>query len=274
MKTIKIVTLCAVLSVTGISAQQIDTSLVEDYFAARANYSSNELMVRAAFALLNTPYVAHTLEGNAEETLVVNLRELDCMTFVENCVALSTAAQEPQPDYERFVRQLQKIRYRDGVISGYTSRLHYTTDWIFNNAHKGIIEDVTAALGGKPFQVRVGFMSAHPESYSSLQHNPVDTEKMAAIENAINQRNTYSYIPKNEIRKRQSQIKSGDIVGFTTGIPGLDISHVGIAYWHNGQLSFIHASTKANKVVINPEPLVDYCKAIKTNTGIVVLRVK
>jgi cell wall-associated NlpC family hydrolase len=281
------IALLLIFSVTSIYAQQIDTDLpkderiVREYFnsllpagedSAHPNYTPNELMVKAALFLLNTPYVAHTLEGNAEEELVINLRELDCMTFVENCLALSRAAQYPYPDYEYFVRHLKEIRYRDGIINGYTSRLHYTTDWITDNAGMGILEDITYALGGKRFQAHVGFMSSHPDLYPGLKENSQDTEVMRLIENTINQRTTYYYIPQNEIKDKQSLIKSGDIIGFTTGLSGLDISHLGIACWNKGQLSFIHASTKYKKVVINPESLADYCGMIKTNTGIMVLR--
>ena len=38
---------------------------------------------------LGTPYVAGTLETKGAEHLVVNLREYDCVTFVENVVALA-----------------------------------------------------------------------------------------------------------------------------------------------------------------------------------------
>ena len=56
--------------------------------------SASELSGRAnvtvffARKLLGLPYVAHTLEVNRRERLVVNLRQLDCTTYVENVVAL------------------------------------------------------------------------------------------------------------------------------------------------------------------------------------------
>jgi hypothetical protein len=289
MKAIQTILLFSIFSVLSVSAQQIDNDLPKDeqiireYFnsllpvpgdSAHSNYSPDELMVKSALFLLNTPYVAYTLEVNGEEELVVNLRELDCMTFVENCLALSRAAQYPYPDYDYFVRQLKYIRYRGGIIHGYTSRLHYTTDWIADNVGKGTIEDITYALGGKRFLPHVGFMSSHPDLYPGLKESSQDVEVMISIENTINQRTTYYYIPQNEIREKQSLIKSGDIICFTTNLPGLDISHLGIAYWNKGQLSFIHASTKYKKVIINPESLADYCGMIKTNTGIMVLRPK
>ncbi|MDR0865578.1 MAG: DUF1460 domain-containing protein [Candidatus Symbiothrix sp.] len=287
MKAIQTILLFSLFSVTGVFAQQPDNDFPKDeqivrgYFnsllpapedTVQSNYSPDELMLKAAFFLLKTPYVAQTLEGNAEEELVVNLHELDCMTFVENCLALSRAAQYPFPDSDYFVRQLKYIRYRSGIIHGYTSRLHYTTDWIADNVGKGTIEDITYALGGKRFQPHLGFMSSHPDLYPGLSENSQDVEVMISIERAINQRNTYYYIPQNEINDKQALIKSGDIICFTTNLPGLDISHLGIACWNKGQLSFIHASSKYKKVIINPESLADYCGTIKGNTGIMVLR--
>lgn len=43
---------------------------------------------------LGVPYVAATLEGHDPECLVVNLRQLDCTTLVENVAALTWACQE------------------------------------------------------------------------------------------------------------------------------------------------------------------------------------
>jgi hypothetical protein len=211
------------------------------------------------------------LEVNAEEQLVVNLNELDCTTLVENCLALSRVAQQANPESDLFAKELQKIRYRKGIISGYTSRLHYTSDWIYDNVSKGIIEDITASIGGKALQFNVHYMSSHPDKYSGLMNKPLEIQKIAEIEKQINQRD-YFYIPRNEIEKRASLIQSGDIICFTTALPGLDISHVAIAYWDNEKLTFIHASSKAKKVIINPESLSDYCRSIKSNTGIIVLR--
>ncbi|MDR1914462.1 MAG: DUF1460 domain-containing protein, partial [Clostridiales bacterium] len=198
----------------------------------RKNFSLSDLMINAAFSLLNTPYVPAVLERNDEEKLVVNLQELDCMTFVENCLALSRSAQYSSPDYDYFVRELRKIRYRKGVIQGYTSRLHYTTDWLYDNAEKGIMEDITYALGGKKFKPQVSYMSSHPDLYPALKDNLPEVERMIEIENQINRRNSYYYIPRNEIQEKTALIKNGDIICFTTSLPGLDISHLGIAYWN------------------------------------------
>jgi len=249
-----------------------DRTIAETYFRLTMNNSIDSEIVRAALIFLGTPYVGGTLERSEEEELIINLQEVDCMTLVEYCLALSRTVQLPSPDWESFMQELRQIRYRNGIINGYASRLHYTTDWIFNNVGKGIIEDVTHALGGRRFKADVHFMSENCEKYPHLADDPEAVQQIALIEKAINARNIYYYIPKNEIAQHQSKIKSGDIICFTTSIAGLDISHLGIAYWNKQQLTFIHASSTAKKVIINPESLIDYCSAIRSCTGIMVLR--
>ena len=249
-----------------------DRTIAETYFRLTMNNSIDSEIIRAALTFLGTPYVGGTLERSEKEELIVNFHEIDCMTLVEYCLALSRTVQLPSPDWESFERELRQIRYRNGIINGYVSRLHYTTDWIFENAGKGIIEDVTYALGGRKFKTDVHYMSENYEKYPHLADNPEVVQQISLIEHAINERNIYYYIPKGEIVQHQSKIKSGDIIGFTTSILGLDISHLAIAYWNKQQLTFIHASSSAKKVIINPESLIDYCNAIRTCTGIVVLR--
>jgi hypothetical protein len=259
----------------GIGVQE--KQIMRQYFVPlsadiKMSYTPNELMVKAALSLLDTPYVEATLDVNEEEELVVNLHELDCTTFVESCFALSRAAQYDFPDYEYFTRELRKIRYRNGIIEGYTSRLHYTSDWIFDNRGKDIIEDISYALGGKRLKVNVHYMSSHADAYPALKKNPEDVKIMAGIEKRINLRNNYYYIPRNEINEKALQIKSGDIICFVTSTTGLDISHLGIAYWNKKELTFIHASSKAKKVIINPESISDYCFKSASNKGIIILR--
>jgi hypothetical protein len=249
-----------------------DSILLKTAFNTIPRTTVDSAIVNVALFFLNTPYVANTLEVSEEENLLVNLREMDCTTFVENCLALARALQYPSPDTDYFKRELRQIRYRKGIINGYVSRLHYTSDWMFDNVEKGLIENVTYALGGYKWNPEVSFMSQNADKYPRLKSSPENVQSIEAIEKEINARKNYYYIPKAEVIKQQSLIKNGDIICFTTSVAGLDISHLGIAYRHKGQLTFIHASSKTKKVIVNPESLTDYCLMIKTNTGIVVLR--
>ncbi|MCL2738692.1 MAG: DUF1460 domain-containing protein [Bacteroidales bacterium] len=252
-----------------------DRQIVQNYFAqikAADKLDFNDLLINTARFFLNTPYVGHTLEVGDEERLIINLRELDCMTFMETCVALSRVVAAGTPDFDSYCRQLQGIRYRGGVIDGYTSRLHYTSDWMADNIDTGIVEDVTRLAGGKPLHLKLSFMSSRSDAYRHLKGYPDRVAFMRQVEERVNTRGGYYYIPKQEIKRHQEHIKSGDIIGFTTSTEGMDISHIGIAYWQNGELGFIHASSTEKKVVVDAQSLSDYCAGIRTNTGIIVLR--
>ena len=228
------------------------------------------LMDETAKFFLGVPYVGKTLEYEPER-LIVNLREMDCMTFVENVLALAEASASGTPSWQTYLEKLQQIRYRDGKIEDYTSRLHYTSDWIYENEKKGLIADITKEIGGVPLAMDVSFVSTHPESYMQLQSHPEYIAVMAKKEKEINSRQYY-YIPKEEIDKQEAQIRTGDIVCFITSIKGLDISHVGIVHKEGDKMTFIHASSGKKRVIINEESLQDYVLGIKKSKGIMVLR--
>ena len=63
---------CTLAIASSVSAQEADNA-----------------MLKYGLSFLKTPYVAHTLEVNDEEKLVVNFDEVDCTTFVEYVLALS-----------------------------------------------------------------------------------------------------------------------------------------------------------------------------------------
>lgn len=227
-----------------------------------------------AASFLHIPYEAGTLEVNETEQLVVNFEGMDCTTYVENVMAMTLAGRKENPTYEDFKEELQRIRYRDGIIDGYSSRLHYISDWIGNNKKMSIIEDVTCSLGGIPFSPNLSYMSTHPQSYPALRDNPQEIQRIKEIEEAVNQDTTLCFIPKSQIKKIEANLRDGDILFFTTSISGLDVQHAGIAYRHHGNQTFYHASSRSKKVIIEPGTLDEYCNKSKTITGIIVVRLK
>lgn len=105
--------------------------------------SFQERIVKTGEFFLNTPYRGGTLEGKEKEQLVVNLRQLDCVTFVDNVMSLALLKQYDAEACKEFLSNLQKIRYRDRKILNYTSRLHYSTDWLYEMQRIGLVSDVT-----------------------------------------------------------------------------------------------------------------------------------
>ena len=279
-QTIRIYLLTAV--VCGVRCQTPDVDYTAEDRAIFERYvhetegkktlPSGELILETARFFLKTPYVASTLEKEPEH-LVVNLREMDCTTFVENCVALTqTMKERPQPSFEDFCRNLRQLRYRDGKICSYADRLHYFSDWIYENERKGKVRDVTRTLGGKPYRVNVYFMSEHPERYPALQSHPDQRPAIHDREQEISARDIYAMIPTDNIAACSKGMKNGDIVCFVTRIKGLDISHLGFLCRQGTEWRFIHASSSAGKVIVDSHSLAVYAKNIRTTAGLMIVR--
>lgn len=238
------------------------------------NTPVSDLIVKVGTYFKETPYKAATLEINPDdEKLVINLREMDCTTFTENVLAITRTIKDGNPTFEKFAAELQNIRYRDGEIDGYYSRNHYFSDWIFENDRMGIVKSVSKEIAGTPYRKTINFMSTHPESYLQLKNHPEIQKIIAEREREISMRETY-FIPKEKIGEIESKLNDGDIVGITSRVDGLDISHVGILIRINGRIHLMHASTTAEKVVISDNSLEDYLLKSKSVTGIMVARPK
>lgn len=232
--------------------------------------SLGEVIVAAGRELLNTPYVAGTLEVHSPEILIVNLRGLDCTTFVENVLVVAAMFEEGQKEWDTYLRQLERLRYRDGIRRGYPSRLHYFTDWIRNNAKKGLVEDITQSLGGQPLEKRIDFMGTHPDLYPALS-SQASLKAVQKVEEDLSEQVTY-ILPQEEVSQVEDQIQNGDIIALATSIDGLDVTHTGFAFRKdNGRVHLLHASTRGS-VEISKAPLAEYLKGVKRNTGIIVVR--
>lgn len=220
-----------------------------------------------------TPYLGGTLEAFPSERLVVRTDSVDCTTFVEYVTALAMTHQEGIRTYSMFRKCLQQLRYREGKIRGYVSRLHYFSDWIQDNVQKGILEEVTLDSPHEYRSVSLNFMTTHVSSYPMLSANRQLVEELREVENKW-QHFQMPYIPKNILGegKKVLKINDGDILALATNIKGLDVVHVGFAFWVNGKLHLLHASSVKGKVWLDAVPLVDYSKRIKSHIGVRVLR--
>lgn len=233
----------------------------------------NDVIVEIGESFIGTNYLAHGLESDGDEQLVINLTGLDCTTFTENALALSRCVKKNATSFDDYLEELQFIRYRQGIIDGYPSRLHYFSDWITDNVSKGVVEDETEKLGGVAIKFDLNFMSTHPESYKQLKENPELIPIIKKQEEEINSR-TYYYIPKDEFDSKEALIHTGEIIAITTTVEGLDIGHLGIAIrMDDGRIHLLHAPNVDTKVQITEEPLADYLMKYKRHSGVIVLKV-
>jgi hypothetical protein len=239
-------------------------------FQSRQSLPIGQLVAEVGLSFLNTPYEASTLENGIQEKLVINLHTFDCTTFAESCLALARTIKSGKKTIDEFESQLQTIRYRGGIRNGYVSRLHYTSDWIGDNTKKQLVDN-SVNQKGVEFPLSLNFMSAHPDSYPVLKSNPELVPLIAETEKEVSARKTY-YFPKDMVFHSEHLFKTGDIIGITTNIPGIDTVHMGILLEKEGHIFLLHASQSKGKVVVSEEPLADFLKPGTKNTGIMVAR--
>lgn len=229
-----------------------------------------EIVVQVGTWFVGTPYVPHTLEPPGPEQLVVNLREFDCVTYVESMLALARVIRSGNSSFDDFTNELRNIRYRQGRLDSYPSRLHYFSDWIYDNDAAGIVRNVTRELGGVVDPEPINFMTQHRESYRQLADSAF-FHALLAQEAELSKRPRY-FIPENRIAAAASGIKNGDVIAATTNVAGLDIAHTGLAIWQNGKLHLMHAPLVGDSVMISPETLAERIMRIERQDGIMVAR--
>lgn len=233
----------------------------------------NELISFYAQQLLGTPYVAHTLEGESEK-LTINIDELDCTTFVETLLALAKTTMNERTTWREFAMSLENIRYRKGTLDGYSSRLHYMSDWVIDNNARGNITEVTSEFPRKDFMVKsINFMTKHKDSYQSLKNDPEMVRKIKNVEIGYRQ-HRYPVIKKNQLRHKnvKEAFNDGDIIFLVTKIDGLDVSHLGIIKFENEEPHLLHASSVAMKVIVDDQDLFNMLRKSRSNIGIRVIR--
>jgi hypothetical protein len=238
-----------------------------------------QVVARVGERALDAPYAAGTLEqylldggSPGSEPLTLHLDRFDCVTLVESALAVArTAAAGPDAGWERFAREMERMRYRGGVRRGYTSRLHYFSEWIADGARRGLVRDLGPELGAVRDERPLRFMSEHRASYPALR----DDDAFAAVaqmERALDccPRNL---IPKDRIPGITERLETGDVLAFGTGIAGLDVTHTGLAYQDRaGVMRVLHAPLSGGVVQVSPGTVADYVNGLRNATGILAAR--
>lgn len=245
--------------------QILDDAEAQDV-AAR---SYGEIVQWVGEQLLGRPYVAGMLDAPADEMLIVDLTAFDCVLYIENVLSLSRAIATGEASYETYADGVRDLRYRDGDLDGYCSRLHYFSDWIRDNERRGTLRNITEEVGGEPFEKRLTFMSEHRDAYPKLASDStyaciVDMEAGLADAELF-------YIPQDRISGAYASLRPGDIIATATRIGGLDVTHTGFVHKTAAHTGFMHASLASDRVKISDD-LEDYVQGISSQVGVVVVR--
>ncbi len=227
---------------------------------------------------LGAPYAAATLEhyladgGSPEaEPLTLHLDRFDCVSLVESALAVARAAAAPDAGWDRFAREVERMRYRGGVRRGYATRLHYFSEWIRDGERRGLLRDLGPELGAVRDERPLRFMSEHRGSYPALR----DDATFAAIvqmERSLDccPRNL---IPRDRIPEVTERLETGDVLAFATSIAGLDVTHTGFAYRsRDGVMRVLHAPLSGGVVQVSPGTVADYVNGLRSATGILAAR--
>lgn len=243
---------------------------------AASQPSGTNLIIYIAEQLKGIPYVAHTLEPNNNERLIINLRQLDCTTFVEQVSALFLCVKERKTTFADYCKMLQKLRYEGGAEPHYTKRLHYYSSWIEDKKSMDICKEIQSP--NPPFtkvqRLSLNWMTTHVNDYRMLKNNPSWVPQIRKMEQKMEGRQ-YRYIPKEQIKNTRllrNTIKDGDIIAIITNKKGLDTQHLGFALWHKDGLHLLNASSIHKKVIDEPMTLRTYLYKHPSMPGVRIIR--
>ncbi|MFL5617794.1 MAG: N-acetylmuramoyl-L-alanine amidase-like domain-containing protein [Gemmatimonadaceae bacterium] len=236
--------------------------------------------VRVGEQAVGTPYEAYTLEAylkaggkpTSNEPLTLSLTRFDCVTLVESCLAVARVARAGDASsWQRFGREVERMRYRGGVRGDYTSRNHYFSEWISDGERRGLVRDLGAELGGVEDARPLRFMTEHRASYPALADDGV-YRAIGEMERRLDAR-ARRVIPTTRIADVADRIQTGDVLAFATSIPGLDVTHSAMACRdRDGVLRVLHAPLSGGVVEVTKTTLPEYVARIKRSTGILVAR--
>lgn len=247
-------TLPAAVGTPSAAIDDVTARKIDELLALRAATpgarSKGELIDLLSSRFLGTPYGADMLIGSASqpEQLVIDMRRVDCFTYLDYVEALSRST-----DRDQFVANLIETRYTAGRVE-FQQRKHFFSDW--SHTERIAATDITAALGTAAVTVTKR-LNAKADGGQYLPGLPV-------VDRDI------TYIPSRAVDETViAQLRTGDYIGAYADRPGLDVTHVGIfVMTPNGPVFRNASSLAANNKVVD-SPFTDY---VRSTPGIVVLR--
>jgi hypothetical protein len=235
--------------------------------------------VRVGELAAGTPYLPYTLEeylreggSPLQEPLTLSLSHFDCVTLVESCLAIARVARSGEaPTWKKFGQEVERLRYRGGRRTGYTSRLHYFSEWISDGEKRGLVKDLGRELGAGEDKRPLRFMTEHRDKYPALANHGV-FQDIKDIERRLSQ-TPRRVLATQRIPETARRIETGDVLGFATRIAGLDVTHTAFAYRDkDGILRVLHAPLSGGVVEVTRATLPEYVAAISRASGILVAR--
>lgn len=201
------------------------------------------------FLLGEYPYEFHDTDP------IYCLSKSDCLTFAEHNFAAGLAS-----DWWDYLRILQRIRYRHGVVS-MLMRNHYTlADWNRNNAF--LFEDMTPKLGDGAAAVPLHQVCRRAKFFAQF----------GIGRNIPDEPVSDTYIPNDRVPDIVDELHDADFVNIIRGNEhSQHAGHTGlIAIGPDGTANFLHSA----RPTVREESLVDYLASDRRSLGIKILRLR
>lgn len=216
-------------------------------------------LTRVGLQFLGKPYQANALSGSNPEELVADLTSFDCVTFIENSLALAHAAGNDSV----YRKSLVHFRYAGDSVQ-YEKRYHY-----FSDAMRQL---------GYPLLGTRDILQKLPKSFSFLssylatkQSGQINLTLLRLRENQL-AHNDFYYTPNALIDRLSPLLKSGDLVGFVSKNPSIDFLHTGMIYRKDGKVYLLHASQEFKCVMVSQQTLGEYLKTHRQFIGVSAFR--
>lgn len=196
----------------------------------------NPLLIGEYF--MGAPYLAYRLSKSNPEKLYFSFNDFDCVTYLENVLALYYS----DGSNIKFKENLINIRYIDFV--SYETRNHYLTSGLEKLVKLKFLTPINNELNSHYIQKNINFLSTH------VNNKYIAKSKLVKIEKSISQKYIYYFdsIHQPEI---DSLIKNGDVIAFLSSRNDLDFKHVGFVYIKNNKKYILHASQEKKIVCIS-----------------------
>jgi hypothetical protein len=208
---------------------------------------------------LGKPYAIHALSDENPEKLVADLNAFDCVTFIENSLALFHS----RGIDSIYRKSLIHHRYAgDSIV--YEKRYHYFSDAMRQLQFPLLGTSEMLLKAPKSFSFLSSYLSSKPASQ-------IDIERLRARERELSKQ-SFLYTPNATLEKLVPLLKSGDLIGFVSKKASIDFLHTGMVYRKNGNVYLLHASQEYKRVMISNLTLVDYLKTHKQFIGVCAFR--
>jgi hypothetical protein len=202
---------------------------------------------------LDIDYAESTLIGHKDipEVFVINLRGVDCLTFIEYIEAMRLS-----DSFSAFESNLRKVRYKYGIVE-FANRNHFLTDWIVHNAE--FVDDITEDIGGQnAIKVQKTLNEKEDGSYFLAGIQPVPREIIYILSDSIDDSVLVN-------------LRTGDYIGIYSPLKGLDASHAGIIIKKDNSLFLRHASSQREYRTVVDQDFIYYMTG---KPGMIILRPK